>query len=477
MFWVYYGHIVEEAGQGQDLPAALPQQRFVYAFHMVLFVVLSGYLARMSFAPVWAFLRKSVTTRLLPVLAFCVLGLPFYVMHELEDRDEVGATHIRARWEDDWGFFARSITPEGESAPYRAAFHDALPSETRARLAAAVAGDTLSVEEGEAIVGQLNDLFGRRDLIPAGAFAEIGLPADLPRLLQGRDLAALSDDEVRRYNVLHFWKARWPDWNEGGSFWEMLQRDAVRSLRGMPSFNVPVWFLVALFVLEAYHFVAGRWLVGSSGRLLAAIALFGVGGWFVTADVPLWSDIWFARECVLLYAFYLAGLWLHRTKVLDDLPAAAKWALFLLPGGLLAATFNLNPGAHDLVPVVLINLSRHGDPLWFATGAVGGTLMTFGLAQLTARWSALAWVGRRALLFMGVNGFWFAWLNELVVRHVPAPQGHAGLAAWCTAATLLSLALSAPVVWALDRWLPQLMGRPTVAGPLLPPLMAGPPKA
>ena len=40
--------------------------------------------------------------------------------------------------------------------------------------------------------------------------------------------------------------------------------------------------------------------------------------------------------------------------------------------------------------------------------------------------------------------------------------------ALCAGVTLASLAASTPLVMALDRWLPQLVGRPGRRGPLLP---------
>ena len=44
MFLVFYGHFVERVAQ-TDNPAAFMQQKLVYAFHMPLFILLSGLLA------------------------------------------------------------------------------------------------------------------------------------------------------------------------------------------------------------------------------------------------------------------------------------------------------------------------------------------------------------------------------------------------------------------------------------------------
>jgi acyltransferase len=42
---VYYGHFIEELMLLKN-PAAASQYKFIYSFHMVLFIVLAGYVAR-----------------------------------------------------------------------------------------------------------------------------------------------------------------------------------------------------------------------------------------------------------------------------------------------------------------------------------------------------------------------------------------------------------------------------------------------
>ena len=85
----------------------------------------------------------------------------------------------------------------------------------------------------------------------------------------------------------------------------------------------------------------------------------------------------------------------------------------------------------------------------------------------------MAWLGRNALTLFCLNG--------LVYHHVNGPfaawfMGGMPQDGWVVAASaallsLLSIALAVPLVAALNRWLPQLVGRPTVSGPLLPRLL------
>ena len=71
---VFYGHFIEELMLLKN-PAAAGQYKFIYAFHMVLFIVLAGYVAKESQVQ-WRwgrFLQHRFITRLLPYIFFTLL--------------------------------------------------------------------------------------------------------------------------------------------------------------------------------------------------------------------------------------------------------------------------------------------------------------------------------------------------------------------------------------------------------------------
>lgn len=74
MALVFYGHFIERIMYLKN-PVAADHYKFVYSFHMVLFIILSGYVARQDIheMPVLAFLKKSVLSRLLPFLFFTLV--------------------------------------------------------------------------------------------------------------------------------------------------------------------------------------------------------------------------------------------------------------------------------------------------------------------------------------------------------------------------------------------------------------------
>jgi len=74
MALVFYGHFIEELMLLKN-PAAASQYKFIYSFHMVLFVVLAGYVAkeRVVERRFGDFLKKEFLSRLLPFIFFTLL--------------------------------------------------------------------------------------------------------------------------------------------------------------------------------------------------------------------------------------------------------------------------------------------------------------------------------------------------------------------------------------------------------------------
>lgn len=242
-------------------------------------------------------------------------------------------------------------------------------------------------------------------------------------------------------------------------------------LRGYPEFAVPTWFLVCLFVLEAYHFAVSRALT-TPPRIALTMVLFFVAGWLLTRHVDKpWTDVWFIRESVFLYSFYLLGFLLRRTGALER-PGGrlSSWFMLAAGGAVVWFTFDLNPGSRFFAPVVLVNLSQHGDLFYFTLTALAGCLAVIGLSRLTCGSRMVSFIGRHTLVLMGLNSFFFWFVNHNLAHALQLPSSPGAVGVACAAVTAVSLGLCAPAVWLLDRYLPQLVGRPQASGPLLPPL-------
>lgn len=82
MFLVFFGHAVERLVLVSGAPGALEQMRFVYAFHMPMFFLLSGVFFRPVKTGVGEFVLRKLRTRIVPVLFFALLALPFWFAKE-----------------------------------------------------------------------------------------------------------------------------------------------------------------------------------------------------------------------------------------------------------------------------------------------------------------------------------------------------------------------------------------------------------
>jgi fucose 4-O-acetylase-like acetyltransferase len=207
-------------------------------------------------------------------------------------------------------------------------------------------------------------------------------------------------------------------------------------------------------------------------RIGLAVPFFFGAGWLLNRDAQVWSDIWYTRESVFLYGFYLVGFLLRQTGLLERIGGGwSRWALLAAGSAALWFTFDLNPGSRVWAPLVLVNHSQHGDSMWFILTALAGSLAVVGLARLVPAPRSLTWVGRHSLILMGLNGFFFSFANEYLAEWMNLPPLPGTVLLWCTAVTVASPAVCVPMVWLLDRYVPQLVGRPRVHGPLLPRLV------
>lgn len=249
-------------------------------------------------------------------------------------------------------------------------------------------------------------------------------------------------------------------------------KGAAATLFGFPAFNIPLWFLSCLVSVELLHYAVGRFL-NTGPKLLVGAVLFYVGGYYLTLKVNLMAGAtyWFVHEALVVYAFYLAGVFMRRESIL--LGAQPRWRLLAASAVLLAVvvgTWNLNAGPFHMFDAVVIVLSGHGNVFLFPLTAFAGSLLVLLLARCAGANRFFMFMGRNALILFCLNGVFYHFLNGPFADWFAATfPGHwwavtgAGIAF-----TFVSLAACIPCVLALNKWLPQLVGKPSVRGPVLP---------
>ena len=252
----------------------------------------------------------------------------------------------------------------------------------------------------------------------------------------------------------------------------------------LPVFDVPTWFLMCLVMVECIHYVVFRFLRDSDARIAVAIVVFYLAGYAIKGGSVLPARA--TTRCRTGGSAYEAIADAARPLSRRRADTAAR-----LAGGRVSPrfgcawrsrparsclfTYNLNQGPFRMkIEAVVILAAAHGSILWFPLTALAGTLAVLALGKVLESADWMAYLGRNALILFCLNG--------VVYHHVNGP-----FAAWFTGGmpqdgwvggrrgaallSLLSIALAVPLVATLNRCLPQLVGRPTVSGPLLPRLL------
>lgn len=248
------------------------------------------------------------------------------------------------------------------------------------------------------------------------------------------------------------------------------------TLLGFPLFNVPLWFLAALVVVEILHYAVGRFF-DSTWKMLAAIVVCYVGGYYLTLQVNLLPGptYWLIPEAPVSYAFYLVGVLMRRNSVL--IGEQPRWRFLAGAGVCLLAvvlTFDLNQGPFRIFQAVVILASGHGNVLLFPFTALGGSLFLLLLARSAGANRFLMFLGENVLILFCLNGVFYHFFNGPFADWyvVTFPEHWASVTAVTFGFTVICLAACLPVIWLLKRYLPQLVGRPSASGPLLPRLVS-----
>jgi acyltransferase len=254
----------------------------------------------------------------------------------------------------------------------------------------------------------------------------------------------------------------------------------VSTIFGIPMFCVPSWFLLIIFSVEFIHYAIFR-LLKSDAKIVIGIVVFYVVGFvfnwkFDIVDLTKgrvvgWNYL-FIHEAITMYAFYLIGVYMRRKRFLQEnesskiiLPAALVMFLIVL------FTYRLNSGLFSFpkLDAVAILLSSHGHIIWFPLTAVAGSLMILLIARAIPTPRTITWMGQNTLILMCLNGIFYHYFNppiaEWVVGHLSGTPLVILLVS--TAITAVSLSSCIPLIYLLNRWVPQLVGKPKLTGPLL----------
>ncbi len=262
---------------------------------------------------------------------------------------------------------------------------------------------------------------------------------------------------------------------------------AATFLAGFPFFNIPTWFLICLFVVESMHYFTARYL-NSQARIIG-IAL----GYYLIGSILAWNagvlnplnllspdgkiyPYFMILEAFSAYSLYLVGVYLRRKNFLvESMPLIKGLVGLIVCLALVYFTYDLNKGMFTIpsYDAVVMVASSHGNPILFPITAIIGSVMIMLLARLSGQQQFLAYLGANTLVVFGLNGVFYHFINDrlaaLLLNHFADGPGLILVSGVCV--TVISMALTVPFVYLFNAFIPKLIGKPRLDGPLIPQLL------
>lgn len=273
----------------------------------------------------------------------------------------------------------------------------------------------------------------------------------------------------------------------GKEAWDSLKW-APLYLLGIPLLSWPSWFLVALFTSEMLYFFIQPLARTMARTVLMALACYSLGWLYndhvfaMPPIVGMLGMVWMLQATMVFCAFFLVGAlvkpWLLR---MSRWPA---WKVAMLGvASALASVTGVNLNTFNQPPegsifrqfiggdMVVISTGQYGHYVWFVLSTLGAAMALLCLARLLPVTRLMRVAGDHSLVLLGLNGIF---LNVLNVRLTSIWQPAQDVAwqgmAYAVVISALSMLVCLPVAIWLEKYLPQLTGRPMLVGPLLPAL-------
>jgi len=249
---------------------------------------------------------------------------------------------------------------------------------------------------------------------------------------------------------------------------------------GIPMFCVPSWFILMLFSVELVHYGAFRFLKSDNIKILIGAVVFYVAGYWLNLELDIvnplkgrvigWNYL-FIHEAVTMYGFYLLGVYLRRkTFLMEKVSLKILVPSVIITFLIVLFTYNLNNGpfTFHVYDAVVIIFASHGNFFWFPFTAVVGSLFIFLLAKITPNQKTIVWMGQNTLILMCLNGIFYHYINPRVAKWFLAnfPGSFWPVLEIGCVMTIASLAVCIPLIYLFNKFVPQLVGKPKIKGPI-----------
>mgnify|MGYP006296750773 CR=1 FL=1 len=261
--------------------------------------------------------------------------------------------------------------------------------------------------------------------------------------------------------------------NFGYIHYRELIKKTLHFLHGETELNYTTWFLVCLFTTEVLAIFIFSKFKKSYQKAIAATLTTSLG-LILTNKYHIFEpylgihlNTWYLHESLVALGFYTMG---HLTiKQLYELPkmnVILRGVFAVLFSALTIFTFDLNNPFPEFV--VIMKVSSHGSSIYFILTAIFGILATLFIATLIPKTTFISFLGKNTLILLGLNGFLITFLNPYLATNCPNLDSAIWLTGYLTITSMASILICFPIIYILNKFIPQLVGNPFQKGPLLP---------
>lgn len=257
-------------------------------------------------------------------------------------------------------------------------------------------------------------------------------------------------------------------------------------LLGIPTANWPTWFLIALMTAELFYYFINKQSLSRKKSLIIAFALYCVG-WFINYykfQYDFWvfglSMFWMIGSAPLFLACMILGntyrkdilkvsRWSYKKLIIT---ACISFAILLIFSGMnteLPQDNNQNLLKYIRNDMVKMFIGQYGNGVYFFISGLAGVVFCLMMSRLLPANRLMRSIGEHSLILFCLNGAFHHSLNYVMTKHflLPADTLFWGVL-YATVLGTLSIIVCLPIAIVLQKWLPQLVGKPMLKGPLLP---------
>ena len=230
--------------------------------------------------------------------------------------------------------------------------------------------------------------------------------------------------------------------------------DFLVSRRNDIFYNVPLWFLTTLFLVQVMYYLIKKHLKNAFAILVVLFALSAFAIYVLkTIEAPKFP--WTFDNALYYLFFYGAGSIVSEEVRENRISNSATYAVF--GAALLVNSVLLLVPYHLIVEEFLYNRASH--VVWFPLVGLAGTLSVIAISVAMKSSRILQYLGRNSLVIFSLHvPFGLVVLEKIALTFNVHPQTDD---VWGFAQTALILLILTPIIGAVNTYFPFLLGNVT----------------